>query len=593
MTDSPTNTTLAGRDDERRKFTVDDLLSIDEFPQYYGKACAFSPDRTAVCFAVIRSLRSGVRFDRQFLGGLDRAELHLFDLTRRTGRRLAGNAEQGQACFAPSWSPDGRFIAAASASTDDCAITPVLIEAATGRVTPMTASQSVDITVFTVDGSFLWLDRNRVAMPLLADGETPVVSHLQRRLFDHAAARWAESSRGLRPTADVLDSASFDAPQEPPPEWRLFDIEAHTLRALSDDERVETERLRAAREANPPAPPDPAGARARANDHPEWERVAVDESGRYAAFIAQDADATRLLVRTPDSPEPTIVFETNRWFRDIRAGETRRLACRGPAPGQDRLVDVLLPPDFSGTPVPAVVWIYPGSEVKGRRRTLHDISCPAPFNFQLLAAHGYAVIEVSMTDSLKASPPAIADLMADDVRAAVNAAVDAGYADPARLHVYGQSLGGWAAMMLLAHTSMFRSGIASAGISDPAALYTSLDPRTRYETTGSGRRERFELVGKTLCDNSWGIDAPPWAAADAYRAISPIAHADRITAPLLLLHGDADYVPLEQSERMFAALTRLKRTVRLVRYWGQDHVPLSPANIADGHRQRIDWLQST
>lgn len=134
---------------------------------------------------------------------------------------------------------------------------------------------------------------------------------------------------------------------------------------------------------------------------------------------------------------------------------------------------------------------------------------------------------------------------------------------------------------------MFRSCISSAGISDAA----SLDARLRYETGDDARPERFDLTGKLLAGNSWNIDAPPWIRPDAYHEISPILHAARITTPLLLIHGDADYVPLEQSERMFAALTQLKRDVRLIRYWGDDHVPQSPANIADRYRRMLDWLQ--
>ncbi|NLA18831.1 prolyl oligopeptidase family serine peptidase [Burkholderia cepacia] len=221
----------------------------------------------------------------------------------------------------------------------------------------------------------------------------------------------------------------------------------------------------------------------------------------------------------------------------------------------------------------------------------HEPDCPLPFNFQLFAAHGFAVVDVNMRGVLGEVPATMADRMLDDVHAAVDAAVDAGFVDRGQLHLYGQSLGGWATMMLLARTPMFRSGMSSAGISDAAALYASLDARLRYETGHDTRPERFELLGKVLADNSWNIDAPPSVRPDAYHAISPVLHAARITTPLLLIHGDADYVPLEQSERMFAALTQLKRDVRLIRYWGDDHVPQSPANIADRYRRMIDWLQ--
>ncbi|MBF5014791.1 alpha/beta fold hydrolase [Burkholderia pseudomultivorans] len=581
-----------------RRFTVDDLLSLDDFQRYYGRTCALSPDGGSICFAVIRPLGDALRFDRPYLGGLDRAELYLFVFAERTLRRLAGDVRTGRACGSPSWSPDGRWIAAVALSADDDATHAVLIDPATAAVTPITTSRSLDLSPLDRDGPFTWLADGRVALPLLPQGAAPIATHLHRRLFTNARHAWEANALGRRPTADVLDSRSFaNAPAERAPDWWAFDPVAGTLCALSPDECAHAALSRASLPDEAPAETDadddaddtqtPAAA-----DDVRVERVPPESDRRYVACIEHGRDATRLTVRLADAQDDaTVVFETNRQLAGIATGTAHRLPCRGVEPGRPRFVDVLLPPDYAGAPLPAVVWVYPHEKTARHPHMFLEPDCPLPFNLQLFAAHGFAVIDVNMRSVLGVDPASMADRMLDDVRAAVDAAVAAGYVDRDRLHLYGHSLGGWAAMMLLAHTPMFRSGISSAGISDAAALYASLDPRLRYETGDDARPERFALLGKTLADNSWRLDAAPWSRPDAYHALSPSLHAARITTPLLLIHGDADYVPLEQSERMFAALTHLKRDVRLIRYWGDDHVPQSPANLADRHRRMIDWLR--
>lgn len=578
---------------QHRRFTVDDLLSLDSFQRDYGRTCALSPDGRAVCFAVIRPIAAARRFDRAYLGGLDRAELHVYEFAGRTLRRLAGDVRTGHACGSPSWSPDGQWIAAVTLSAADDAVHAVLIDPATGSTVPVTTSRSVDFSPLDRDGPFTWLADGRVAFPLLAERAAPVIPNLQRRLFRNARDAWEANALGRQPTADVLDGTSFDTlPVAPARDWWTFDPASGALSALSPEACARAGLARAAAMDTAPARPDTDDTDA-PTDHDGIRRepVSAATERRYTACVEHGHDATRLTVRLTGARASTVVFETNRQLADIATGTTHRLACRGAEPGSQRFVDVLLPPDYAGIPVPAVVWVYPHEKVAPHPHLFHEPDCPLPFNFQPFAAHGFAVVDVNMRSVQGKAPATLADRMLDDVCAALDAAVAAGYVDRDRLHLYGQSLGGWATMMMLTRTPMFRSGISSAGISDAAALYTSLDARLRYETNPDARPERFELAGKLLADHSWHIDTPPSLAPDAYRAISPILHAAHITTPLLLMHGDADYVPLEQSERMFAALTQLRREVRLIRYWGDDHVSQSPANIADRYRRMLEWLR--
>ncbi len=71
---------------------------------------------------------------------------------------------------------------------------------------------------------------------------------------------------------------------------------------------------------------------------------------------------------------------------------------------------------------------------------------------------------------------------------------------------------------------------------------------------------------------------------------SPLFHAERVQTPILMLHGDMDFVQIEQVEEFFTAMKRLNKPARFVRYWGEGHLVGGPANERDLHHQMQDWL---
>src|SRR3546814_3453767 len=87
--------------------------------------------------------------------------------------------------------------------------------------------------------------------------------------------------------------------------------------------------------------------------------------------------------------------------------------------------------------------------------------------------------------------------------------------------------------------------------------------------------------------------APPLYVPERYLRNSPLRHVKDIETPIMLLSGDRDYVPTQQAEEFFTALTRLGKDAVLVRYFGEDHVYHSPANIRDMWRRILDWYEQT
>ena len=114
-----------------------------------------------------------------------------------------------------------------------------------------------------------------------------------------------------------------------------------------------------------------------------------------------------------------------------------------------------------------------------------------------------------------------------------------GVVDPKRVAVMGHSYGAFMTANLLAHTTLFRAGIARSG-----AYNRTLTPYG------------FQNEERTY-----------WQDPEVYFKMSPFSYADKIKAPILLIHGEADdntgTYPI-QSERFYAALKGQGATVRLV-----------------------------
>jgi dipeptidyl aminopeptidase/acylaminoacyl peptidase len=125
--------------------------------------------------------------------------------------------------------------------------------------------------------------------------------------------------------------------------------------------------------------------------------------------------------------------------------------------------------------------------------------------------------------------------------------------DAGRMAITGVSYGGYLSQLALTRSARFSAAISENGISNLLAAWGA-------EEDG-GAWLAAELGG------------PPWERPQAYVAASPIAAADRIRTPLLLIHADLDRnCPIGQSEQMFAALRAQGRDVELFVIEGEGHL---------------------
>jgi dipeptidyl aminopeptidase/acylaminoacyl peptidase len=246
------------------------------------------------------------------------------------------------------------------------------------------------------------------------------------------------------------------------------------------------------------------------------------------------------------------------------------------ADGVDLTGKLYLPPDYSANqgPLPLLMWAYPqefkdadaAGQVRGSPHQFVRLPWSSPLFFLL---HGYAVLDnPSMPivgEGEKEPNDTYVEQLVANAQAAVDEVVRRGVTDPGRIAVGGHSYGGFMTANLLAHSDLFRAGIARSG-----AYNRTLTPFG------------FQSEERTI-----------WQAPDIYAAMSPFMHADKIKAPLLLIHGQADNNPgtfTLQSERLYHALKGLGATVRLVLLPHESHAYRARESILHMLQEMTIWL---
>jgi dipeptidyl aminopeptidase/acylaminoacyl peptidase len=191
------------------------------------------------------------------------------------------------------------------------------------------------------------------------------------------------------------------------------------------------------------------------------------------------------------------------------------------------------------------------------------------------AACGYVVLQPEYrgstgygADFLAAIYQHFGDRAYADVDSATDYAVAQGWADPARLAIFGWSAGGFMTSWTVTQTSRYKAAIEGAGITDWAPfLWTSDIQQIDY-------------------DARWTDEQP-----EPFRQFSAVAFADKVTTPLLILHGEADQrVPTFQGTEFFQLLAARGKTVRMVTYPGSPHFPVLWEQRLNVMQEIVDWL---
>lgn len=255
-------------------------------------------------------------------------------------------------------------------------------------------------------------------------------------------------------------------------------------------------------------------------------------------------------------------------------GITKQLVKYKRADGVDLSFTLYLPPNYKpGTRLPTVVWAYPleftdpatAGQVSGSTDRFTQISGISHLFFLL---EGYAVLD-NTTMPVVGDPLTVNDTfvkqIVDSARAAIDKGVEMGIVDRDRVGVGGHSYGAFMTANLLAHSDIFRAGIARSGAYN----------RTLTPFGFQSERRNF------------------WQAPDLYAKVSPFFYADKIKEPILLIHGEADNnqgtFPI-QSERLFAALSGTGGTARLVMLPLESHGYTAKESVEHTLYEMIAWF---
>lgn len=226
----------------------------------------------------------------------------------------------------------------------------------------------------------------------------------------------------------------------------------------------------------------------------------------------------------------------------------------------------------AASPPYAGVWIVHGGPESQSRYAFDPLA-------QFLVASGLAVVKPNVRGSTGYGR---AYEHADDVRRRLDSVDDLadlaadlvgrGILDPARQAVMGGSYGGYMTLATLArHPHLWCAGVDIVGI---ANLVTFL------ERTSPWRRPVREAeYGSLERDRDFLVEA------------SPLTHADRIRAPLLVVHGARDpRVPVEEAEQIVALLRARGRPVEYLRYEDEGHGLTKIGNRIDAYERIAAFL---
>ena len=307
---------------------------------------------------------------------------------------------------------------------------------------------------------------------------------------------------------------------------------------------------------------------------PEAERtissIAITEHSLY--FIASDAlhfDEIYKSVNEETDVEERIT-SWNETYYDKQLGKVEKRKFKSSKDDQELEGWLTYPSEFDANcKYPLIHMVHGGP---------HGAYGPG-FNFtaQYFAAQGYFVLMLNPRGSTGYGQQFSCIIDKDwgnrdeaDLLAGVDDALTTGYINPDLVFLYGWSYGGYAACWLSTQTTKYKAICAGAPVSDLYSDYGTAD---------------------ITMANEWEYGGQPWKDAAGLHSRSALAHVEKVSTPVLLLHGEADMrCPIIQSEQFYTALKRLGKTVAMVRYPGEMHGLRQPAHLIDRYQRLLAWF---
>ncbi|MEQ8363396.1 MAG: prolyl oligopeptidase family serine peptidase [Cyclobacteriaceae bacterium] len=245
--------------------------------------------------------------------------------------------------------------------------------------------------------------------------------------------------------------------------------------------------------------------------------------------------------------------------------------------GVDLTVDMYLPPGYKKEdgPLPAIVWAYP-REFKSAEAAGQVTG--SPYAFTRISAggvlfwvtRGYAVLDDAAMPIIGEGDAEPNDTyipqLVSSAKAVIDYTANLNIVDSNRVGIGGHSYGAFMTANLLAHSNLFKAGIARSG-----AYNRTLTPFG------------FQSEERTY-----------WEAPEIYYEMSPFSYANKVNEPILLIHGEADNnsgtFPI-QSERFYNAIKGHGGTARFVKLPYESHGYRAKESLLHMLWEMDNWLE--
>jgi dipeptidyl aminopeptidase/acylaminoacyl peptidase len=317
------------------------------------------------------------------------------------------------------------------------------------------------------------------------------------------------------------------------------------------------------------------------------ERLFQTTGRMYEAVIGVlSDDGTKILTRHESRNDPPNIY-----VRDLKTGDRRAMTnYQDPAPqlkgiqkqlvtykrndGVELSATIITPPGWTPAqgPLPTLLWAYPrefvdpamASQVTGSSDRYTSISGASHL---LFLTQGYAIIDdptMPIVGPGETANDTYIEQLVASAQAAVDRAAALGVTDKNRVVVGGHSYGGFMTANLLAHSDIFRAGLARSG-----AYNRTLTPFG------------FQNEQRTF-----------WEVPEIYGKMSPFYHAHKINEPILLIHGEMDdnsgTFPI-QSERLYMALKGHGAIARYVTLPYEAHGYAARESVLHTVAEMLNW----
>jgi len=483
-----------------------------------------------------------IQFKEDYTGYLDhrRDHIYVYDIeSKELTQVTSGDYDDSS----PAWSPDGKTIAFVSNRTEE-------------------PDTNYNISIWLVDADNTDKGKNLIQLTTSPGTEDSPTWHPNGKSIAYVAAPDVLGSHYATNHLAVIDAQGGD----PKLLTEKLDRNVSGLR-FSKDEKYIYFNLEDSGENHIARIPAKGG------------KITRPISGQISAGSYSLADNGALVARISMPKLPGELFIAGKkglrqlthvkeeFFSEIKLGETEEIHFRS-HDGLEIEGFITKPPSFNPAfRYPTLLLIHGGP--------VSQYSYSFSFEAQLFAANDYVVVRSNPRgssgygrdfcfalyhgDGEKDSP---------DVLAAVDHAIELGYADPDRLGVGGYSYGGILTNHIITQTDRFKGAVSGAG--------TGLD---------------LANYGHDMYQRWWESESGlPWETREFWDGVSPFDHIQNVTTPTLFACGEKDWnVPLQNSEQMYQALRRRGITTRLVVYPGEHHGGWTTMHQKDFLERRLAW----